>query len=143
MSKETVKWLTIAKQEVGVKTFPTGSSNPRIEEFHKHTNIAGYDDKAAWCSSFLNWVFARCNIKGTESALARSWLDWGDSLIEPKQGCVVVLEREDPNGWQGHVALFLRIENDEIFLLGGNQQDEVREYHYPLTSVLSYRWPCV
>ena len=72
MSKETVKWLTIAKQEVGVKTFPTGSSNPRIEEFHNHTNIAGYDDKAAWCSSFLNWVFAQCNIKGTESALALS-----------------------------------------------------------------------
>lgn len=136
-----VDWLKIAEAEIGVKTFPTGSTNPRITEYHQGTNIEGYDDKAAWCSSFVNWCFTRAGCSGTNSALARSWLNWGIKLTKPKRGCVVVLEREDPNGWQGHVGFFLRTEGDKIYLLGGNQLDEVREHYYPLSSVLDYRWP--
>jgi uncharacterized protein (TIGR02594 family) len=135
------EWIVVAEREVGVKRFSQGSSNPRITEYHQGTNIAGYDDKAAWCSSFLDWVFREVGFKGTGSALARSWLEWGAHLLEPRLGCVVVLERENPNGWQGHVGLFIKIENDRIYLLGGNQLNEVREHYYPLTSVLDSRWP--
>ena len=105
------------------------------------TNIRGYDDKASWCSSFLNWVFAQLGLPRTGSALARSWLAWGRSLDRPRHGCVVVLFRDDPAGWKGHVGLFLRVEGDRIVLFGGNQLGEVREHDYPLASVLGYRWP--
>lgn len=132
-------WLSTARSEIGVKTYPLGQSNPRITEYHEHTNIQGYDDKAAWCSSFLNWVFAQHNIAGTGSALARSWLEWGAAIETPELGCVAVLEREDPSGWKGHVGLFLRIIDDQVLLFGGNQLDEVREHSYPLSSVLAYR----
>lgn len=54
---------------------------------------------------------------------------------------MVILERENPTAWQGHVGLFLKIENENTHLLGGNQLDEVREHCYPLSSVLGYRWP--
>lgn len=139
MKKHT--WMTIAEAEIGVRTFSHGNSNPRITEYHQNTNIEGYDDKAAWCSSFLNWVFEQSGYRGTSSALARSWLEWGTALTSPLPSCVVILERENPNGWQGHVGLFLRIEGDQIFLLGGNQLDEVREHSYPVSSVIGYRWP--
>ena len=134
-------WMTVAQQEIGVKTFATGGSNPRIEGYHDATHIAGYDDKAAWCSSFLNWVFEQSGMAGTRSALARSWLDWGNTIEQPRVGCVVVLERENSDGWQGHVGLFCEIVNADIVLLGGNQLDQVREHSYPLSSVLGYRWP--
>jgi len=133
--------MAVAQQELGVRTYSEGSSNPRITEYHEGTNIAGYDDKAAWCSSFLDWVFRKSHYPGTGSALARSWLDWGEPLEQPRYGCVVVLEREEPDGWQGHVGLFLKIENERIYLLGGNQLDEVRKHDYPQSSVLGYRWP--
>lgn len=133
--------MDIALKEVGVRRYPEGSSNPRITEYHENTNIHGYDDKVAWCSSFLNWVFTTVGYSGTGSALARSWLEWGEPILQPCMGCVVILEREVPNGWQGHVGLFLKIKNENIYLLGGNQLDEVREHCYPLTSVLGYRWP--
>ena len=139
MKKEN--WMNIAKAEIGVRTFPIGESNPRIMEYHEGTNISGYDDKAAWCSSFLNWVFRKSDHQGTNSALARSWLDWGATLSEPCYGCVAILERERAGGWQGHVGFFLKIDGEEIYLLGGNQLDEVREHKYPLDSVLGYRWP--
>jgi len=48
-------WLSVAVAEVGVGQYPAGQSNPRITQYHEGTNIRGYDDKASWCSSFVNW----------------------------------------------------------------------------------------
>ena len=134
-------WMTIAAAEVGVRTLPPGQSNPRITEYHANTNIHGYDDKASWCSSFVNWSLTQVGILGTGSALARSWLEWGRALERPHPGCIAVLSREDPNGWKGHVGFFVRCDAENIYLLGGNQLGEVREHSYPLQTVLGYRWP--
>lgn len=134
-------WMPIASQETGITTFAVGHSNPRITEYHAGTNIASYDDKASWCSSFVNWSLAQVGISGTGSALARSWLEWGDALAEPVVGCIVVLSRDDPAGWKGHVGFFLREDAHNVYLLGGNQLDQVREHFYPKVSVLAYRWP--
>ena len=134
-------WMPIAFQEVGVSTYPPGLSNPRVTEYHAHTNIRGYDDKASWCSSFVNWALAQVGVPGTGSALARSWLAWGEPLSAPISGCIVVLSRDDPGGWKGHVGFFLRDDEAQVHLLGGNQLDQVREHCYPRGSVLGYRWP--
>lgn len=133
--------MPIAAAEMGVHTFAPGQSNPRVTEYHALTNIRGYDDKASWCSSFVNWTLAQAGIAGTGSALARSWLAWGVPLEAPVVGCIAVLSREDPAGWKGHVGFFLRADAGHIHLLGGNQLDAVREHFYPLGEVLGYRWP--
>lgn len=134
-------WLPIALAEQGVRSFGPGASNPRVTEYHVGTNIEGYDDKASWCSSFVHWSLAKVGIQGTSSALARSWLTWGEPLEEPVAGCVTVLWREHPSSWKGHVGFFQRIEGEHIYLLGGNQLEEVRVHSYPLSTVLAYRWP--
>lgn len=134
-------WMPIAAAEIGVRAFEPGQSNPRITEYHAHTNIRGYDDKASWCSSFVNWSLAQVDIIGTGSALARSWLDWGTPLDEPVFGCIVVLYRDEPTSWKGHVGFFLRADSQHLHLLGGNQFGQVREHVYHVTSVLGYRWP--
>ena len=134
-------WLRVARAEIGVRNHPAGSSNPRITAYHAGTNIAGYDDKANWCSSFVQWTLARVGIAGTGSALARSWLAWGEPLDEPRVGCIAVLWREDPQSWKGHVGFFLRFEGDDVVLLGGNQLEAVREHRYPRGQVLAWRWP--
>jgi uncharacterized protein (TIGR02594 family) len=122
-------WLRVARGELGVRNFPAG------------TNVAGHDDKVDWCSSFVDWVLARAGLRGTGSALARSWLAWGDALDEPRPGCVAVLWREDPQSWKGHVGFFIREEDDQVVLLGGNQLEAVREHRYPRAQVLAWRWP--
>ena len=134
-------WMDAAFAEVGTSTYPPGSSNPRITQYHAHTNIAGYDDKASWCSSFVNWSLAQVGIAGTGSALARSWLTWGEALDAPRVGCIVVLSRDDPAGWKGHVGFFLRAGAEDLYLLGGNQLEQVREHFYPRANLLRYRWP--
>lgn len=134
-------WLQAAFAEVGVGAWPVGRSNPRITEYHANTSIAGYDDKASWCSSFVHWCLAQAGVAGTGSALARSWLDWGEPLIEPRPGCVAVLWRESPDSWKGHVGFYLRHDAAQVWLLGGNQLGRVCENAYPLACVLAYRWP--
>lgn len=133
--------MRFARAEQGVCVCGPGASNPRITAYHQGTNIEGYDDKASWCSSFVNWSLAQAGIVGTRSALARSWLDWGEPLSEPVPGCITVLWREDPLSWKGHVGFFERVEGDQVILFGGNQLDAVRSHTYPLNTVLSYRWP--
>ena len=134
-------WLAIARMETGVAQYPAGQSNPRITEYHEPTNIRGYDDKASWCSSFVNWCLAQLDMAGTGSALARSWLEWGESLAQSALGCIAVLYRDDPASWKGHVGFFLRADSESVYLLGGNQLGRVCENAYPLESVLGYRWP--
>ena len=134
-------WMDVAHGELGVQAFAEGASNPRITAYHAGTNVAGYDDKASWCSSFVNWTLARAGIAGTGSALARSWLAWGAALDEPRPGCIAVLWREDPQSWRGHVGFFVRAEGDDVVLLGGNQLGAVREHRYPRDQVLGWRWP--
>ena len=134
-------WIPIAIAELGVAQYPAGQSNPRITEYHQGTNLRGYDDKASWCSSFVDWCLVQAGLTGTGSALARSWLEWGLPLAQPYPGCIVVLYRGDPAGWQGHVGFYLRSDDRHIHLLGGNQLEQVREHFYPLEAVLAYRWP--
>lgn len=65
----------------------------------------------------------------------------GAALEQPLFGCIAVLSRDDPTGWKGHVGFFLRTDAQSIFLLGGNQLDQVCEHYYPKATVLAYRWP--
>lgn len=134
-------WLPVATAEVGVAQYPAGQSNPRITQYHEVTNLRGYDDKASWCSSFVNWCLAQVGIAGPGSALARSWLAWGQALEKPVSGCLVVLYRDDPGSWKGHVGFYLRADAQYIYLLGGKQLEQVREHFFPLICVLGYRWP--
>jgi uncharacterized protein (TIGR02594 family) len=134
-------WLATAALEIGVRTFPAGSSNPRVTAYHDCTSLRGYDDKASWCSSFVNWSLAQVGIEGTGSALARSWLEWGQRLEAPRFGCIAVLSRDGPGSWKGHVGFFLHADAEHVHLLGGNQLDAVCLHTYPLSCVLSYRWP--
>ncbi len=134
-------WMPLALAEAGVSPFGEGASNPRIRAYHAGTNIEGYDDKVSWCSSFVNWCLRETGYRGSGSALARSWLDWGQALQTPAAGCIVVLYRDDPQSWKGHVGFYLRHDAEQVCLWGGNQLGAVCENAYPLTSVLGYRWP--
>jgi uncharacterized protein (TIGR02594 family) len=133
-SRNAPPWLAIARMETGVAQYPAGQSNSRITEYQEHTNIRGYDDKASWCSSFVNWCLAQLDIAGTGSARARS---------QPALGCIAVLYRDEPDSWKGHVGFFLRADSESVYLLGGNQLGRVCENAYPRESVLGYRWPAL
>jgi uncharacterized protein (TIGR02594 family) len=135
-------WYVIAREEMtnGVKEITGEKHNPRILQYHKATSLKATDDETAWCSAFANWCMQTAGLKGSGSAAARSWLDWGKKLEEPKEGCIVVFKRGS-QPWQGHVGFFAGFDGDNVLTLGGNQGNEVKIAPYAKNRVLGYRWP--
>jgi len=133
------KWLKAARAEMGVKEFVGPEHNTRILEYHKATSLKATTDEVAWCSSFANWCMDRAGIAGTNSAAARSWLQWGRALAEPTSGCIVVFKRGS-SPTSGHVAFYLETRGTGILVLGGNQSNSVCITSYPASMVLGWRW---
>ncbi len=128
-----------ALNEIGQKEIKGNAHNKRILEYHAATDLKASTDEVAWCSAFVNWCFKRHQIKGTNKANARSWLDWGNVVTTPKRGDVVIFWRNSKDSWEGHVAFFVEESKDYITVLGGNQSNEVSIDQYPRKQLLGYR----
>lgn len=128
----------IAKGEIGQKEIAGAGNNPRIVEYHQTTSLKATTDEVSWCSSFVNWCVTKAGQKGTNSAAARSWLRWGEQLKQPVEGCVVVFKRGAPPS--GHVGFFVKSDGVNVWVLGGNQSDQVKITSvYKVADVLGYR----
>lgn len=142
--------MQILESKVGEKEIPGPEYNAFIVECHQTTTLKATDDETPWCSSAVNWSMRKAGIPGTDSAAAISWKDWGVNLDLPREGCVVVIRQRkkgtdkatgSSSGY--HVALFVKVEDNRIYLLGGNQSDMVKVSSFGLSSyeVIAYRWP--
>lgn len=134
-------WMEVALREMdtGVDEVVGSSHNPRIIEYHQTTTLRSTDDETPWCSSFVNWCIEQTGAKGTRSAAARSWLNWGVQLDDPRRGSVVVFRR-GTNPRAGHVAFHWETGTDRLFVLGGNQDNQVSIKSYPRADLLGLRW---
>lgn len=132
-------WLAVARKELGTSEIPGDRDNPRIVEYHSATTLKATDDETAWCSAFVNWCLIQSGQHGTNSAMARSFLHWGQALATPRVGCIVVFSRGHYP--QGHVAFYVGRDNHLIHVLGGNQGNKVSIASYSDAQVLGYRWP--
>jgi uncharacterized protein (TIGR02594 family) len=144
-------WLRLAQQEamMGREEIHGSFHNSHIVAYGKAVGLFVTDDELPWCSNFINWLFLQLDMKRTDSARARSWLEWGIPLQNPALGAVCVLSRgpgvqpgkniiEAP----GHVGLLTdMLVPDSVTLLGGNQGNRVCERTYSLDRVLDLRWP--
>lgn len=130
-----------ALSEYGVREIIGEKDNPQII---KYFDELGYDgtklgDETAWCSAFVNWVAKTANYPYSGKLTARSWLSIGTSVSTPKQGDIVVLWRESPNSWKGHVGFFIKQTKRFVYLLGGNQRNKVCIMAYPKNRILDYK----
>ncbi len=145
------RWMDIAQQELGIhEDALPGHHNQRILEYHKTTTLKATTDETPWCSSFVNWVMIKAGYKGTNSAAAKSWLDWGRELSVPREGTIAVIKRRGASSDVAtgsatgfHVAFYVSSTPTHIRLLGGNQSDQVKYSNFSLNAyeVQGYRWP--
>ena len=99
-------WITLARGELGQRDYPGPRHNPRVIEYLNTTSFQANDDETSWCSAFVNWCMLGARLRGTNNAAARSWLTFGQALSNPRPGCIVILWRESPSSWKGHVGFF-------------------------------------
>lgn len=111
-------------------------------------SLLGVDPvRTEWCAAFVNSILDINGIPGSESVsnyplTARSFMNWGDPVIMPEKGDIIVFPRGN-QGWQGHVGFYIRtvfVENRKMYLiLGGNQNDQVSFELYPANKAIAIR----
>lgn len=136
-------WFQEAMKERGVHETPGSDDNPVILRYWREAGIqGGTSENIAWCAVFTNAMLARAGVKGTGSALAKSFLKWGVAVREPTTGCIVVIDRgNDPSF--GHVGMFVKKDDEHVWILGGNQGDAVSIAAFPLSRKPRYRLPAI
>jgi uncharacterized protein (TIGR02594 family) len=133
--------IDYALSQYGLKEVSGTSNNPEIMKFfHEigHSWVQG--DETAWCSAFVNWCCLKSGAPMSGKLNARSWLTVGAPIADdPMIGDIAVFWRESPQSWKGHVGFFIRDDGDFIWVLGGNQNNQVNISPYRKSRLLQYR----
>jgi len=125
----------------GLKEVFGPESNPMIlDMFHE----IGYDwvsddSETAWCSAALNYFCKKLGYERSGKLDARSWLNMPIHVLKPSLGDIVVLWRDNPTSWKGHVGLYISDGGNVIYILGGNQENMIGINAYLKSRVLGYR----
>jgi uncharacterized protein (TIGR02594 family) len=136
--------LKTAFQYNCVSRYPNKKNNPQIIEFFHDIGFKSiHDDDISWCAAFVNYCLKKNGYNYSHSLLAKDWLKTGIEIKNPLPGDVVVFWRGKKNGWQGHVAFYVREDklNHLIYAYGGNQDGSVCLKPFPKSQVVSYRRP--
>jgi uncharacterized protein (TIGR02594 family) len=143
-------WLKVAAGELGQREVPGPGDNPRIVSYFEACSYRAEHDAVPWCSAFVNWCLRETHVRRTQSALAASWLRWGQECFTPQRGAIVVLRRRvlgadtaTGSSTGHHVGFYLADDRETVTLLGGNQHDAVTVARFPRETyrVLALRWP--
>lgn len=134
--------INIALSQYGVTETVGNQHNQIVLKYFKeigHTWVT--TDETAWCSAFINWVAHKANVERSHKLTARSWLKVGTKIKEPKLNDVVIFWRHKKSSWKGHVGLFIGYTEDKkhIYVLGGNQNNQVNIKTYPTYRLLGFR----
>lgn len=127
-------------KDYGMSEVSGTASNPDIIAMGKDLGFDIADDsETAWCSLAMNYYAKKCGYEYTGKLDARSWLKMPIVVLKPSLGDVVVLWRESPDSWKGHVGLFIRWDAKNIWMLGGNQGNSLNISTYPRERVIGFR----
>lgn len=131
-------WMAVAKKYLG---FHEKGENLGIEHFLELAHCGSLGEP--WCAVFANACLEEAGLRGTRSAMARSF-EHDDNFVRlagPALGAVTTMWRESADSGLGHVY-FYRGECDRgIIGLGGNQSDEVSLQLEPRPRVTGFYWP--
>lgn len=136
-------WIVVANYLKGVSEYSGALTNPKIEEMFSLSGSPWVNtDETPWCAAFVGACLRLSGYKGSNNLGARSYLNFGAPLEEPRPGCIVVFWRGSPNDTsKGHVAFFDHLDDNFIYVLGGNQGNMVQVAKYDRERVLSFRQP--
>lgn len=132
-------WILEARRLIGLQEIKGAQHAPEIVQMWKDIKRGGIkDDETPWCAAFVGAMLERAGIRSSRFESARSYLEWGQQLMNPVPGCIVVFTRQGG----GHVGFAVgRDKAGNLLILGGNQSDAVNIKAFPVSRVTGYRWP--
>ena len=92
-----------------------------------------------WCADFMNLVLRKSGIKATGSRAAKSYLQYGQKIDEPRVGAIAIFSR-GKNG--GHIGIVRGTDGKgNPIIVSGNHGHKVAEAVYPKARVIAYVVP--
>ena len=140
--------LKVAESEIGKIKEVRGraQNNPVIIDMFRAVGHEEIDnDETSWCAAYVGSRLEAQGISSTGRLDARSYKSWGWEVGRPgdlsrcRPGDVVVFWRQDPKSWKGHVAFYVAHDESYIYVIGGNQRNNVTYAAYPMERLLSVR----
>lgn len=135
--------IQIAAAEIGVTEVKGEKSNPRILAY---AQTVGFDDwyhndDTPWCSLFLNWAAHQAGLQRSADGRARSWQTVGKSTKRPEPGDIALFVPSPGHNTVTHVGVYLGYSQDHkrIYVLGGNQSDQVNISGFPVDTLVEFR----
>jgi len=139
-------WVQWLRARIGVAEFKGEPDNPQIVEMFRLAGCEGQaftQDETPWCAGAVGAALQSVGIRGTHSAMARSYERWVGGMVlgAPVYGAVTVLDRAVPHPSQGHVGFLVGRSTESVAILGGNQNDAVSIATFPRKRVRGFYWP--
>lgn len=129
-----------ALKEYGTWEWPGKEHNPKVLKYSKEIGLKWVkDDETAWCSLFVNWCLKKAGYPITGEVRARSFEKYGAVTKKPELGDLCVFWRVTKESGLGHVGFYVSETQKYIYVLGGNQSDQVNIQKYSKANLLSYR----
>jgi len=127
----------------GEKEVKGEDDNPAILDMFYNLGFDGSElkDETSWCAAFVNHCLKETGYMHTGKLNARSFLDLPGPVDTPEIGDIVIFWRESPESWKGHVGFVIRVRRGWVYVLGGNQRNEVCIIAMQESRVLGYRKP--
>jgi uncharacterized protein (TIGR02594 family) len=129
-----------ALKYIGLKAIYGPQNESKLIEFWRKIGFNDIkDDETPWCSTFIMAIFNDLKIEFKANPSARSWLQTGEKIDNPKLGDLCIFWRESPESWKGHVAIYINESALNYFVLGGNQDGTVSIAPFPKNKLLGAR----
>lgn len=123
----------------GLKEIVGSRHEKLIVEFFKEVGHSWIKtDETPWCCAFMGACLKKGGYHYLKEVAARKYLKYGTPTETPKIGDIVIFKRGN-SSWQGHVAFYVREDEEYIHVLGGNQSNAVNISRYPKSKLLGYR----
>jgi len=126
------KVLLEMRKLYGIKEWPGKlQDNPAILQWAKEIGVEKdyKHDETAWCGLAMGVAVTRAGYKCIAEPLwALNWADFGDAVVVPKLGDLLVFKRFNAEGKLigGHITLYVGEDNSDYYhCLGGNQSDAI------------------
>jgi uncharacterized protein (TIGR02594 family) len=132
-------YLTIARADIGQKETLGPNDSKWIRGMWAKFS-AGWLLGQPWCGGAMaKWLSEAGHAIPKHYYRALAWADYGVRCPGPAQGAIAVLTRKGG----GHVAFVTGVTGDgsKVRLLGGNQDDAVKESWFPAVRITAYRLP--
>lgn len=132
-------WMVIAQKYIGLKEGTALKANPTVVKFFAdsgHPEIKN-DATTPWCAAFIGAVLKEAGLPNTGTLWALHYAKYGKKLDGPVVGAIATKKRKGG----GHVFFVMGFDDQYVYGLGGNQNDQVSIARYPRSVIFSYNWP--